>query len=63
MAKRQRELEAKVAAFLRKYGRKGQRRREPNDRRFDRQIQPMIRRMKPEELDRLMRGSADRGEG
>jgi len=57
MATRQREIEGKVAAFLRKYARKAPKQGEPNDRRFDRQVRQMIRRMKPEELDRLMRGS------
>ena len=41
------------------YARKCQRRREPNDRRYDRGLEQMFKRMRPEELDRLMRDDLD----
>jgi hypothetical protein len=48
--------QAEVAAFLRQYGRKAQRGHEPNDRAYSRTVEKKIRRMKAEELDRLIRG-------
>ena len=63
MAKGRKELESEVAAFLRKYARKAQRGREPNDRRFDRKVEQMVKRMKPADLDRLIRGLEDEGGG
>ena len=62
VAKRKNELEAKVARFLQQYGRKAQKGQEPNDRRFDRKVQGMIKRMKPDELDRLLREADERGD-
>ena len=55
MDQRRQKLENRIAAFLRKYGRKAPKKGEPNDRRFDRKVQQMIRRMKPGELDELIR--------
>jgi hypothetical protein len=60
MAKRAKKLEERVAKFLRQYGRKAPKRGEPNDRRFDPKVQAMIRRMKPAELDRLLRDIDER---
>ncbi|HEY7542952.1 MAG TPA: hypothetical protein VIF11_22635 [Methylomirabilota bacterium] len=57
MAKRRKASESEVAAFLRKYARKAQKRREPNDRRLDHKVEQMVKRMRPEDLDRLIRGS------
>ncbi len=37
------------------YGRKAQKATEPNDRRYDRKVEKAIKRMKPEDLDRLLR--------
>ena len=45
--------------FVRKAGRKAQKGREPNDRRYDNSLQRSIRRMKPEELDQLLRDGED----
>lgn len=59
MAKRRKALESEVAEFLRRYARKAQKRREPNDRRFDHKIEQMVKRMKPEDLDGLIRGSEE----
>ena len=46
---------ADVALFSQRYGRKAQKNTEPNDRRYDRDTVDRVRRMSPEELDRLMR--------
>lgn len=48
--------EADLGTFLRQYGRKADRNHDPNDRSYDRQIENKIKRMAPEDLDRLMRG-------
>jgi hypothetical protein len=53
---RRREVNlANVAIFLRQYARKALRGGEPNDRGYSRQIEKKVKRMKPEELDRLLR--------
>ncbi len=46
---------AAVSVFLRQYGRKAQRGIEPNDRKYSRRIEKAVKRMRPEELDQLMR--------
>jgi hypothetical protein len=46
---------ATVTQFTRKYGRKAQRGIEPNDRKHDRDVEKVVKRMAPEELDRLVR--------
>jgi hypothetical protein len=46
---------AELAVFVRQYGCKSQKGVEPNDRRYDRGLETAIKRMSPEELDRLMR--------
>jgi hypothetical protein len=46
---------ATVRIFVQKYGRKAQRGIEPNDRRYDREVEQSLRRMKPDELDSLLR--------
>ncbi|HTS49664.1 MAG TPA: hypothetical protein VMH05_17055 [Bryobacteraceae bacterium] len=46
-------------SFLRLYGRKAQKGCEPNDRRYDPEIERELRRMKAEELERLMNGDTD----
>ena len=46
---------AQIKRFVLQYGRTAQPGIEPNDRRYDRDIEQMVRRMSPEELDRLMR--------
>lgn len=44
-----------ISIFLKQYGRKSPGHgREPNDRRYDHDIAEQIKRMSPEELDRLM---------
>lgn len=48
----------KVAAlqlFIQQYGRKAQKGVEPNDRHYERETEKAVKRMKPGELDRLLR--------
>jgi len=59
MAKPRKLTEDELAIFLRQYKRKRQPGHDPNDRRFDHEIQQAIRRMSPEELDVLMHGDED----
>jgi hypothetical protein len=45
-----------LGTFLRQYGRRAQKGQDPNDRTYDREIEQELRRVKPEELDRLING-------
>jgi hypothetical protein len=56
MARKKRERESTLGAFLRQYGRKRQKGREPNDRGYDRKLEAKVQRMRPEDLDELLRG-------
>ena len=46
---------ADLDVFVKKYGRKAQKRGEPNDRHFDRKTEKRIKRMNPVELDMILR--------
>ena len=46
---------AEVAVFIRQYGRKAQKGIEPNDRRFNEDVERLVKQMDPVELDRLLR--------
>ncbi len=59
MSKRSRRLEGEIGAFIKQYQRKSQRGAEPNDRGYDREIEKIIKNMKPEELSDLMTQGAD----
>lgn len=50
---------ASLHRFARQYARKAQRGRDPNDRQYDRDIELQVKRMKPEELNRLLYGEDD----
>jgi len=50
---------ASVARFVQQYARKSQKGVEPNDRRYDRDLEATIRKLPPEELDRLIREDED----
>jgi hypothetical protein len=50
---------AEVATFVQQYGRKSQKGVEPNDRRYDRQLEATIKKLPPEELDSLIRDDED----
>ncbi|WP_156434655.1 hypothetical protein [Bradyrhizobium lablabi] len=55
-ASRKRALQAAtVSVFLQQYGRKAQRGVEPNDRRYSRDVEKALKRLKPEEFDLLIR--------
>ena len=46
---------AGLRVFTQQYARKAQKRTEPNDRRYDREIEQTVKRMDPAALDRLLR--------
>ena len=46
---------AGLRVFMQQYGRKAQKRTEPNDRRHDTDIERIVKRMDPATLDRLLR--------
>jgi ribosomal protein S18 len=46
---------ASVRRFVNQYGRKAQKGIEPNDRRYDRKVERAVKRMKPDQLDKLLR--------
>jgi len=48
-----------LGAFLQQYQRKAQRGAEPNDRHYDRNLEAKLKRMKPEDLSRLMSDDDD----
>ena len=48
--------EADVGLFLQQYGRKARHGHDPNDRSYSRDVEKKIKRMKAEELDKLMHG-------
>jgi hypothetical protein len=59
MSLRGKKLEKELGAFLKQYARKAYKTIDPNDRRFDRRIERLVKQMKPEELDRLLRDGLD----
>jgi hypothetical protein len=54
-------LQGEIGAFVRQYGRK-KNQNDPNDRRYDREIEQLVKHMSPEELDALMHGDVDESE-
>jgi hypothetical protein len=52
---RRRLQQAELLIFVKQWGRKAQKRSEPNDRSYDRAVERRIKRMKPERLDDLIR--------
>jgi uncharacterized protein (TIGR02996 family) len=56
---RQVRAEADLALFLRQYARKAEAGHDPNDRGYDREMEKRVKRMRPEDLDRLIRGDDD----
>ena len=60
MATKNKKFIAKeMGTFLRQYGRKAQKGRDPNDRSYDTNIEWMLKRLKPEEVDLLINGEED----
>ena len=58
-SKRIQRLEGEIASFVQQYKRKAHAGMDPNDRRYDREIEKKIKKMDPEELSRLMYGDDD----
>lgn len=58
-SEKRRRKAAKVACFVKAAGRKAQKGKEPNDRSYDHEYAKKIRRMKPEEFDRLLRDESE----
>ena len=56
--KRSRRLQGEIGSFVRQYGRK-KNQNDPNDRRYDREVERFVKQMPPEELDELMHGDVD----
>jgi len=55
VSKRTQRIAGEIDLFIRQYARKRVAGQDPNDRRYDRNLEQHIRHMKPEELDALMR--------
>lgn len=53
---REQRRRAEVSTFLRQYARKSHAGHDPNDRRYSREVEGMVRRMRPEEFDELLNG-------
>ena len=56
MEKHPKKLAKKIPGFLRQYARKHYPNWDPNDRAYDRRLEALLKRMSPQELDRLMHG-------
>ncbi|QEH34900.1 hypothetical protein OJF2_34450 [Aquisphaera giovannonii] len=59
MSTRRRKLAGELGPFVQQYRRKSYATHDPNDRRYDRELEAKIKRMPPEELDRLLHGDID----
>jgi len=62
MTKRRNKLREDLSNFLRQYGRRGASPSDANDRHYSRRIEDQIKRMKSEDLDKLMRGEDEAGD-
>ena len=51
--------EADLSLFIRQYARKAHRGHDPNDRGYCREVEKRVKRMPPEEVDRLIRGEEE----
>ncbi len=49
-------LSRRIGVFIRQYGRRSQKRQDPNDRSYDREVEQSIRKLKPVDLDALIYG-------
>jgi hypothetical protein len=58
MSVRGKKLRLGLSTFLRQYARKSVQGYDPNDRAYDRRIERLVRGMRPEVLDRLLRDEA-----
>jgi hypothetical protein len=57
--KGRKELAKRASLFFQRYARRAQKNTEPNDRHYDRDVERVVRRLKPEDLDVLMNGEND----
>jgi hypothetical protein len=55
----ERRLEANLGTFMRQYGRRAHAGHDPNDRGYDRKVERMVKRMPPQQLDRLLNGDGE----
>ena len=55
MAQKRQVQVSELSKFVQQYCRKRQKGKEPNDRGYDRKLEAKIKRMKAEEIDKLMR--------
>jgi len=53
------QIASELGTFLRQYGKRAQKGKEPNDRSYDPSVERYIKRLKPEELDVLINGDED----
>jgi hypothetical protein len=54
MKKRAEDIAARLGTFLKEYRRKKRRGWDPNDRQYDRRVESLLRRLSPEEVDRVI---------
>lgn len=61
MSGRRERIRRELGGFLKEYGRSSRFRNgmDPNDRQYSRKLETQIKRMRPEDLDRLMRDDED----
>ena len=58
-SKRKRKLEVDIGVFVKQYKRKSYPTHDPNDRRYDREVEEKIKRMSPKEFNDLLYGEDD----
>ena len=54
---RNQRLQSQLGVFLQEYAKKAQSSGDPNDRRYNRKVEALIKRMKPEQFDELLNAS------
>ncbi len=59
MTRRKQRLIGEVGSFVQQYARKAPRHGEPNDRGYNREIELLVQKMKPEELDEIINGTQE----
>jgi hypothetical protein len=56
VSKRTQRLDGELGSFIQQYGRK-KNQNDPNDRRYSREIEQLVKQMDPRELDALLHGN------
>jgi len=59
---RKERLQGRLGAFIQQYARPAHPGQDPNDRRYDREMERRVKRMDPEELDALMHSEEPDGD-